>query len=62
MLGLPTEELIDIYELVDFVCELDIDYLWINYFGVANKLPLAKLPQLSPKLSEYHLKLFLNPF
>lgn len=60
MLGLPTEELIDIYELVDFVCELDIDYLWINYFGVANKLPLAKLPQLSPKLSEYHLKLFLN--
>ncbi|MDE6142421.1 MAG: radical SAM protein [Bacilli bacterium] len=60
MIGLPTEELIDIYELVDFVCELDIDYLWINYFGVTAKLPLAKLPQLSPQLREYHLKLFLN--
>lgn len=60
MIGLPTEELIDMYELVDLVCKLDIDYLWINYFGVADKLPLAKLPQLSPQLREYHLKLFLN--
>ncbi len=60
MIGLPTEELIDIYELVDFVCDLDIDYLWINYFGVTEKMPLAKLPQLSPQLSEYHLKLFIN--
>ena len=60
MIGLPTEELIDIYELVDFVCDLDIDYLWINYFGVTDRLPLAELPQLSPELREYHLKLFLN--
>lgn len=60
MIGLPTEELIAIYELVDFVCELDIDYLWVNYFGVTDRLPLAKLPQLSPSIREYHLKLFIN--
>lgn len=60
MIGLPTEEIIDMYELADLVCNLDIDYLWINYYGMAENQPLAKLPQISQSLREYHLKIFLD--
>lgn len=60
MIGLPTEEITDMYDLADLVCALDIDYLWINYYGMAERQPLAKLPQISPSLRDYHLHLFLN--
>lgn len=60
MIGLPTEEIIDMYELADLVCNLDIDYLWINYYGMTENQPLAKLPQISQSLREYHLKIFLD--
>lgn len=60
MIGLPTEEITDMYDLVNLVCDLDIDYLWINHYGMAERQPLAKLPQISPSLRDYHLHLFLE--
>lgn len=62
MLGLPTEGIMDIYELADLIEKAAPDELLINYYGNNERLPLSKLPQLSPSLREYHLKILLQQF
>ena len=60
MIGLPTEEFTDIYELADLIKECNLDHVSCNYFIVAPRLPLAKLPQISESLKEYHLRILLE--
>jgi len=60
MLGLPTEELIDIYALADLIRKTEPDFILCNYYVTAPKQPLAQLPQISNSLREYHLKILLN--
>lgn len=60
MLGLPTEGVDDIYqlaELIDITCP---NHLLINFYTMASKHPLAKLPQLTNSCMEYHLKTLLK--
>lgn len=58
MVGLPTEQLTDIYDLASLVGETEMDHVLCNYYIDNPKQPLAKLPQLSESLREYHLKIF----
>ncbi len=60
MLGLPTEELIDIYALADLIRKTEPDFILCNYYVTAPKHPLAQLPQISNSLREYHLEILLN--
>lgn len=60
MIGLPTEEFTDIYELADSIEKCNLDHVSCNYFIVAPRQPLAKLPQISQNLKEYHLKILLK--
>lgn len=60
MIGLPTEEIIDMYDLASLIEKAEPDELLINYYGNNSRLPLSKLPQLSPSLREYHLKILLQ--
>lgn len=60
MVGLPTEELTDMYDLASLVGETGVDDVWCNYYIDNPKQPLSKLPQLTEGLREYHLKIFCN--
>ncbi len=60
MVGLPTETLSDIYDLVELCIETSMNYVQCNLYGVAPKYPLNSLPQLSPQLREYHMRLFVK--
>lgn len=60
MIGLPTEELIDIFELAELIGDIEPDSMLINYYGMCPKHPLASLPQISSSLREYHLKILLK--
>ncbi len=60
MIGLPTEEMSDIYGLADLIVKTEVDYVHCNYYIAAPRQPLAKLPQMSKSLREYHLKIFLK--
>lgn len=60
MVGLPTETLSDIYELADLCIQTHMNRVQCNMYGVAPKYPLNSLPQLSPQLREYHLRLFVK--
>ncbi len=60
MVGFPTEELIDIYELADLIEQTDPNHIFCNLVEIAPKCPLAQLPQLSDNLREYHLKVLLG--
>lgn len=60
MLGLPTEGLEDIYQLAELIGVTQPDYVLFNYYIMAPHHPLAKLPQLSNSLREYHLKTLLK--
>lgn len=60
MVGLPTEELTDMYDLASLVGETEMDDVWCNYYINNPKQPLARLPQLSESLREYHLEIFLR--
>ena len=60
MVGLPTEEIIDMFELASLIEKTGPDEILINYYGNNSRLPLSKLPQLSPSLREYHLKILLR--
>lgn len=60
MVGFPTEELTDIYELADLIEQTDPNHIFCNLVEIAPKCPLAKLPQLSDNLREYHLKVLLK--
>ncbi len=60
MVGFPTEELKDIYELADLIEQTDPNHIFCNLVEIAPKCPLAELPQLSDNLREYHLKVLLG--
>lgn len=60
MIGLPTEEISDIYELADLIAKTQVDEVWCNYYIMTPRQPLAKLPQMSKSLREYHLKILLK--
>ena len=60
MIGLPCEGLKDIYALANLIYIIKPDVILCNYYGMAPKQPLAKLPQLSKSLKAYHLKLLIN--
>lgn len=60
MLGLPTEEEMDILQLAKLIGKIEIDILHINYFVVAPRQPLAKYAQISREVREAHLKLLIN--
>lgn len=60
MVGLPTETLSDVYDLVDLCIQTSMNHVQCNLYGVAPKHPLNSLPQLSPQLREYHLRLFVR--
>lgn len=60
MVGLPTEELIDMYNLADVISKTKPDEVYCVFYGIAPSQPLAKLPQLSESLREYHLKILIQ--
>lgn len=60
MVGLPTETLDDVYELADLCIKTTMNHVQINMYGSAPKYPLNSLPQLSPQLREYHLRLMVK--
>lgn len=60
MVGFPTEELTDIYELADLIEQTDPDSVFCNLVEIAPKCPLSELPRLSDNLREYHLKVLLQ--
>lgn len=60
LIGLPTETLNDISMAVYLIAETEPDYVLANYYVCTPNQPLAKLPQLSKGLKEYHLKFFLS--
>lgn len=60
MIGLPTETLVDICELARLIGEFEFDKVLCNYYLSAPRQPLAKLPQVSQGLREYHLKVLVD--
>jgi len=60
MVGLPTEQMTDIFDLAKLICTVKPDLLQCNYYRLASKHPIANYPQLSPSLKEYHLKILLK--
>lgn len=60
IIGLPTETLTDIEELANLIGIIQPDWLGLMYYGMAPKHPLAKLPQLSTILRQYHQHFFLQ--
>ncbi len=60
MIGLPTEELEDIFELGNLINELSPKSVLCNYYGHSPKNPLEKYPQLDDKVKEYHLKFLMK--
>ena len=60
MVGLPTEELIDMYNLADLIAKVNPDRVYCVYYGIAPEQPLAKFPQLNESLREYHLKILIQ--
>ena len=60
MIGLPTEEIIDMYNLADLIVEAKPDYVFCVFYGNNPNQPLANLPQLSESLREYHLKILIQ--
>ena len=60
MIGLPTEEIIDMYSLADLIAEAKPNEVFCVFYGDNPDQPLAKLPQLSESLREYHLKILIK--
>lgn len=60
MIGLPTEEIIDMYNLADLIVKAKPDYVFCVFYGNNPNQPLANLPQLSESLREYHLKILIK--
>ena len=60
MVGFPTEELTDIYELADLIEQTAPNEIFCNLVEIAPKCSLARFPQLSDNLREYHLKVLLG--
>lgn len=57
MVGLPTETLSDVYALADLCIQMGVNTITLNRYGATPRSPLNSLPQLSPQLQEYHLRL-----
>ncbi len=60
MIGLPTEELKDMWQLADLVIQTKPDNLLCNHYISSPRQPLATLPQTSEFLKDYHLQVFLK--
>lgn len=60
MIGLPTEELEDMWELADLVIQTKPDILMCNHYISSPRHPLVSFPQTSEFLKDYHLQVFLK--
>lgn len=60
MLGLPTENIGDIWETAKLIIDTRPYHIHCNYFICSPNLPLAKYPQISNSCREYHLKKLIN--
>ncbi len=60
MIGLPTEELVDIISLGKLLIDCNIDFVHCIYYGYADKQPLAVYPQHSEQIKKLHLKYLIN--
>ena len=60
MIGLPSEGFDDIKGLANLIGKTQPDDVLCNIYTSSPRHPLAKLPQISRSLSEYHLRLLLN--
>lgn len=60
MIGLPTEEMTDIFALAELIYITQPDFVKCNYYSWAPGQPIANLPQISKPLREYHLKILLK--
>lgn len=60
MIGLPTEGFDDIWGLANLIGKTQPDNVLCNIYASSPRHPLAKLPQISHSLSEYHLRLLLD--
>lgn len=60
MLGLPTEDVGDMFETAKFLVDIKPNYLQINFFVLSPNSPLAVYPQISESCTKYHLKQLLQ--
>lgn len=60
IIGLPTETFADIEALAELIGIIQPDWMGLMYYGMAPKHPLAKLPQLSKTLRQYHQRFLLQ--
>lgn len=60
MLGLPTENIGDIWETAKLIIDTKPNHILCNYFICSPNLPLAKYSQISNSCREYHLKKLID--
>lgn len=54
MIGLPTEELEDIYQLGQLINEVEPTSVLCNFYGYSSKHPIAKYPQINEQVKYLH--------
>ena len=60
MIGFPTEDIGDMWDLAKLIEATGVDKVMCNYYISSNNHPLAKLPQLTESCRENHLKNFIS--
>lgn len=60
MIGLPTEEISDIWDLADLISKAKPHFVFAPFYGFAPRHSLAVYPQLNDGLREYHLELLIK--
>lgn len=60
MIGLPTEELEDIYQLADLIGQCEPNSVLCNFYGCSKKHPIAIYPQLTEGKKKLHLQFLLK--
>lgn len=60
MLGLPTEEIVDIFELAELIDMIEIDDIYILRYVMDEKQSLTIYPKMPINIYEYHLQLLIS--
>lgn len=60
IVGLPTEELIDMIELSDLIIKCKVNYVHCNYYGFSPKHPIACYPQIDDNVRQLHLSYLIR--